>query len=159
MNEFDPEQEEKLREKLEKEMIRPSRTFKGEELWPCTKGVRMLYEQATIPNDTILFCCLAFVYLITKRGGATFKDDARKHLCGIVWDNPSAFRAEILEFRDSLTNEETQDAIKLADEELSLGLFSAVQAESTPGKKKPGQKKTRYGRPIKLGNASRSPKQ
>jgi hypothetical protein len=156
---FDPEEEEAMRARLSAELVRPAGTFQGKELWPFSKAARAIFSKFTTNEDTIDFCGLAFVYILTKRSGTTFKSDVMLHIVAPFWDNRAAFVSEILSAFDAVTPADQEAANRLMDESMKMGLFSQVQALPKPGKPaRNPQKKTKSGRPVKRGNASRSRK-
>ena len=159
MSDFDPEEEERMREQVSGEMLRPAGTFQGKELWPFSKAARAIFSKLTTDQDTIDFCGLAFVYILTKRSGTTFKADAAAHILLPFWDNRAGFVSEILSLFDTVTQQDQESANRLMDTCLKMGIFTQIEALPKGGKKaREPQKKTKSGRQMKRGNASRSRK-
>lgn len=107
--------------------------FQGKPLWDFSDGARMALSFVRCDTETYGFLGLAYVYLLTRHGHNTFKDDLMFHpVKSQIFTNPNAFRFELLDYVNTLTSEEILEARRMMNEELKLVEISAV----SPGRDK-----------------------
>lgn len=123
--------DERVAESLEREHMRPFWKFKGRELWPFTQGSKLMWRHVLKDDITPELKGLSFVFIHLKRTESKFKDDARRHL-HFVW-NILDFRAELLEWvaSEKLTDADTQEAIKIAAENIQADEDTKVTVQDT----------------------------
>ena len=138
------------------ESLRPAFIFRGKELWPFSRGARLVYAQVCSPEDTLIYRALALVFLLTKRGATTAAAD-RGTLD--AWDLKS-FHQRIDEFRDTFPETEADaiesEAIRIANEAVSGARKTDFVAGPKPGSKPGGAKKKAVTRPSTSGKPRKS---
>lgn len=124
---FNPEDEDQVNAMLERELLRPCETFQGKPLWPFTPGSKGLYSAVLSDGDTKLYRVLAFVFIHLRRTEAEMSADLGKHIIPLVFGDLNVFRTRVLlEFRDSLTDQDILDAIAITNKEFQVEAASEV---------------------------------
>ena len=126
-----PESETSISRELDKEHIRPADTFQGKPLWPFSKGTKLVYMQVT-DDDTVLFRALAFIWIHLRRTEQTAKADLTRHVIPVAW-NINQFRGEIMEFRETLSDEDEADAIRIMTECFDRDKKTEIKAGALDG--------------------------
>lgn len=109
-----------LAELQQKEQVRPKFTFKGKELAPYSRGSRILYGMVCDNNDLVIYRVLAFLYIHLQ---------PRDEMIPLVWGDINKFRAKIIDFRETLTDEDEVEAQRIVDELLEADRSTRVIAE------------------------------
>lgn len=124
-----PEQDTEFQENQTREHVRPPTMFKGKELAPYSRGTRILYRMICDDADLVIYRVLAFIYIHSL---------SRSEAVKLCWGNVNDFREKVLEFRETLTDQDEDDAQKLVDELLAAENATRVTAipEDEGGKKK-----------------------
>ena len=121
---------------LEREIMRPPRTFKGVELWPWGRTAKALWFMVLdFKRDSGVFQALSMIEITRKKGGASAAEDYEKHVIPLAYDQ-NKFRAKIFNWRDELTEDDEVEAVKIYDEILQLEYASRSVTQKEPGSKK-----------------------
>jgi hypothetical protein len=132
MNDIDlitPETDNDFQEIQEREHVRPAPVFKGQELLPFSRGSRILYGMVLNDNDLVIYRVLAFIFIHMH---------PRTEIIPLVWGDVNKFREKVLEFRETLTDEDETEAQRIVNEVLEADAATKVMAEpehSGDGKK------------------------
>ncbi len=150
---LNPEDDDSISQRLEREHLRPASVFQGKELWPFTRGTKLVFNQI-IGDDTVLFRALAFVWIHVKRGEATCKADVTRHVAPFAW-SINHFRGEIIEFADTLTDEDQADAMRIHKEWEEAEAATRFKAGAIGGKSEiTSEKKTESTPGAPLGEST-----
>lgn len=121
---------------LQSAAINPGYIFKGEPLWPYHRSARHLMAMLYTPgHDLIIFEYLALIWILKKRGGATAEDDFLRVLAAVDADR-AAVRGKIILWRNDLTNEDEEEAQRIATTMLGLVAASEPILASEPATRK-----------------------
>jgi hypothetical protein len=86
---------------LDTQFVAPLHTFRGEELWPFTHAIDLIFNQVVDVEDKESTYYLKFIFLHIKRGEATAREDRMKHLRPLAW-NAERFQTAFLDWVESL---------------------------------------------------------
>ena len=111
-----------------KEQVRPAATFKGKPLAPYSRGTRILYNMVLSDQDLVIYRILAFLYIHLN---------PRSDVIPLAWGDVNKFREKIIEFRETLTDKDEQEAQQIVDDLLKADAETRVIPEpENEGKKK-----------------------
>jgi hypothetical protein len=131
-------------EKPKSEFVRPTYSFKGEELFPFTYGYELLFNQVRDAEDTGLFTWLAFVFLLRKNEPKETEFAHRKWAISIAW-KVNDFRMALTSWMDSdgpFSTEDKIEAKRIYEENMKAA--SETSVEVVPDRKRSSQKKTAH---------------
>jgi hypothetical protein len=132
MNDTDlitPETDTEFQDIQEREHVRPTQIFKGQALLPFSRGSRILYGMVLNDNDLVLYRVLAFIYIHLH---------PRNEMIPLIWGDVNKFREQVLEFRETLSDEDEIEAQRIVNEVLEADAATRVISEpdnSSDGKK------------------------
>jgi hypothetical protein len=113
------------------QFVRPSYSFKGEDLRPFTAGTDLLFNQVLDRNDASMTCILSFVFVHRQK-------IARDELLNLCWDK-TKFRGALIDWIDSLgelTLQDKRDATALFEEMRGWARKSSVEIVPDAAEKK-----------------------
>src|SRR6267142_1273775 len=119
--------ESELQETQQREQVRPKYSFKGQELAPYSRGTRILYGMISDDRDLVIYRVMAFLYIHLN---------PRSEVIPMVWGDINKFREKMIDYRETLSDQDIEEANKLVDEILRSDAETRVVAEpETDGKK------------------------
>ena len=115
----------------QKEHVRPKYTFKGKELLPYSRGTRILYGMVSDDRDLVIYRVLAFLYIHLN---------PRIEVIPFVWGDINKFREKMIEYRETLSDSDIEEANRIVNEILTADQETRVVAEPehADGKKNEG---------------------
>ena len=133
------------------EAVRGPRKFRGRELSAYTSGLRDLVMKVVRPDDTGIFHDVALLYVLTEAHGDTPEARlVRRRKLIAASDDVETFRAQVsLEWMDTLSDDEIQEAKRVVTDILAPTQAAAVKVVAEVGKKKPAATKATRNRTTK----------
>lgn len=122
---------------LEQEAYRPPYKFAGKELWPWSRGARTCWRLlCDDERDIGIIQVLAMMWVLTKRTESTAAADLKKNVIPVIYGDRNEARANIIFWRDELTEADESEAIRIHNEILQLESQSRIHVSSESGQKK-----------------------
>lgn len=158
-------------DQIQNELLRPAYMFKGAELWPWSRSAKHLWNMVCSSDaDTTIFQVLAMMWILRKReiiepiyerNGApknSFSrpakdaaEDLRANVIPKVYSDLNEVRAEIIFWRDELTQADEAQAMTIFEK-----ILTAEKATETQVSNPDGQKKMRATAPATSDSSSSS---
>ncbi|HKP92327.1 MAG TPA: hypothetical protein VJS88_00395 [Chthoniobacterales bacterium] len=130
---------------LESEFIRPAFSFNGKPLWPYTEGVDLVLRQINHSEDNALTAALKFIFVLSRRGGATMEEDFMRYVIPLAWRGSDEIHLELFKWvQDNVKSTAAKlEAMNLVDKIKDAAEAGAVDIVPKPGGKKKAEGSSR----------------